>query len=353
MALPRNEYGLALGADLSTVTVDSYATAALSSADAALWYGGAHAALRADATLSRFETGHVLTYGAAHADLDLADGEWHTTAHADGGYGAFRGAMSSGYGELSVLAAHTTDAAVRIWGSAAAGRAGMATSYATAHVAAGMELACAPVTLAASVTGAHANTSYADATARLTLRALDGMIPRASALVLVADGGLRRGGDHQHPAWARATALVGFGTRTSIAASYGVFPADLEHATLGARAATVGLRVRFGHQPPAARMVSPVSSSQRVRVTPAASGTRAIVIALPDAHSVELMGDFTAWQPVAMTRSRDGAWYAALTITPGAHRANIRVDHGSWTTLPDLPQVSDDFGGGSSILVVP
>jgi hypothetical protein len=67
---------------------------------------------------------------------------------------------------------------------------------------------------------------------------------------------------------------------------------------------------------------------------------------------VELVGDFTEWQPIPMLRVQD-AWVLALAVEPGLHRFGFLVD-GDWY-LPDEAdgRVTDDWGLEQTTLVVP
>ena len=51
----------------------------------------------------------------------------------------------------------------------------------------------------------------------------------------------------------------------------------------------------------------------------------------PKASSVELVGDFTAWEqsPITMKRQKDGVWKATVPLNPGQHEYRFRVD-GQW-----------------------
>ncbi|MBX6331188.1 MAG: glycogen-binding domain-containing protein [Gemmatimonadaceae bacterium] len=84
----------------------------------------------------------------------------------------------------------------------------------------------------------------------------------------------------------------------------------------------------------------------------ATNGKRTIAVELPEAHQVEIMGDFTDWIPVALTRDAAGRWSTTLAIPPGAHRMNVRVDGGAWRVPPGLTPVNDDFNGLTGLLIV-
>jgi 1,4-alpha-glucan branching enzyme len=82
------------------------------------------------------------------------------------------------------------------------------------------------------------------------------------------------------------------------------------------------------------------------------SGMRTIRVAITDAHRVELMGDFTGWDPIDLALDENGAWAASLRIPPGVHRVNVRVDGGPWIAPPGLATITDDFGGRVGVFVV-
>ena len=54
------------------------------------------------------------------------------------------------------------------------------------------------------------------------------------------------------------------------------------------------------------------------------------MVRAPGARRVEVKGDFTDWQPLALTASGDGRYRYALGLPPGMHRFNLRVDGGEW-----------------------
>lgn len=89
-------------------------------------------------------------------------------------------------------------------------------------------------------------------------------------------------------------------------------------------------------------------------VVPVMEGGR-IVLALPAVDgegAPSVLGDFTQWQPVPMTR--DGArWTLALAVAPGTYHYGFRSAAGEWFLPPDLPVVDDGMGGTSAVLVVP
>jgi hypothetical protein len=81
-------------------------------------------------------------------------------------------------------------------------------------------------------------------------------------------------------------------------------------------------------------------------------GMRIVRVVAAGARTVELMGDFTSWEPIALIAEEGGVWVARLDIAPGVHRVNIRIDGGEWIAPPGLSSVADDFGGQVGVFVV-
>jgi 1,4-alpha-glucan branching enzyme len=72
----------------------------------------------------------------------------------------------------------------------------------------------------------------------------------------------------------------------------------------------------------------------------------------PRARRVELMGDFTDWHPVELSREADGRWTVTLPVASGAHRLNIRVDSGDWIVPPGVTPVKDEFNGVVGTVII-
>jgi hypothetical protein len=73
----------------------------------------------------------------------------------------------------------------------------------------------------------------------------------------------------------------------------------------------------------------------------------------PKAERVELMADFTGWEPIALERASDG-WFVNRAVTPGLHRLAIRIDGGAWIAPANVPKLrDDDLGGAVGLITVP
>ena len=118
--------------------------------------------------------------------------------------------------------------------------------------------------------------------------------------------------------------------------------------------ATLGLRLAHRARTPAsAEDAESRSAPRRLEITPLDAGTYRVSVFAPAAREVALSGDFTHWQPLALTRAADGAWCTLLDLAPGPHRLNIRIDDGPWTVPPGTTAVPDDFGGSAGLVLVP
>lgn len=71
-----------------------------------------------------------------------------------------------------------------------------------------------------------------------------------------------------------------------------------------------------------------------------------------DADRVEIAGDWTGWQPVAMARDVSGRWILPADLAPGTYRFNLRIDGGEWTVPDGFVTIDDGFGGTVGLLIV-
>jgi hypothetical protein len=111
----------------------------------------------------------------------------------------------------------------------------------------------------------------------------------------------------------------------------------------------VSVGIRFGQASPA--LARPALRAAMIQFTGTAD-TRLVRIHIPDARTVEIMGDFTNWEPRPTTRN--GATFeSTMRVTSGTHRLLLRIDGGEWRPPGNTPAVDDDFGGRVGLLVVP
>lgn len=157
--------------------------------------------------------------------------------------------------------------------------------------------------------------------------------------------------------WASGTVALWLSQRAALVASAGRALADETRGVPSVRYLSVGLR--FGWHPtrPAGALLvrhAPRDDDGRLDIIAGGDSLRVVTVRQASAvTSVEVMGDFTDWEPVAMTSVPNGEWRVERAIGPGPHRVAIRVDGGPWRVPPNLPRVADDFGGEVGIVIVP
>jgi hypothetical protein len=154
--------------------------------------------------------------------------------------------------------------------------------------------------------------------------------------------------------WSSASATMWLSDRVAVIAGGGRQPA-LPLRGLPARSfGMAGLELAYS---PISKSAVPVSLPHAVLVrsfeTHAASnGMQKIVIHVGGVEAVDVMGDFSDWSPLALTRRGRDLWELALPLSPGVHSINVRVDGGPWTPPPGIPTMRDGYNGEVGLVVV-
>ena len=99
------------------------------------------------------------------------------------------------------------------------------------------------------------------------------------------------------------------------------------------------------------------SRAERARPVVLVAGTgeqRVIRVQASGARTVELMADFTNWEPVTLSPATSGGGFErSFTLASGSHRVVVRIDGTTWRPPTNTPAVDDDLGGRVGLLVVP
>jgi hypothetical protein len=180
---------------------------------------------------------------------------------------------------------------------------------------------------------------------------------RAYSLTVV--GGIRAGfqGVGALDGWASATAEWWVRPHAAVVAGVGRGLADVVRGVPPTRYATVALRVAL--QPRASLVLRPSAPLVRgPRLTVAAANMsmqRTIEVDAEGASTVELMADFTSWEPVPLMRADAAStvWRIERPIEPGPHRVALRINGGAWTVPANLPRANNGFGGTVGLITVP
>jgi hypothetical protein len=163
--------------------------------------------------------------------------------------------------------------------------------------------------------------------------------------------------DSQIENWASGSAALWLSGRAALVASAGRALADETRGVPSVRYLSVALR--FGWRPARqggallVRQTQREDDGGRLDIRGSDDSLRVVTVRQASAASVEIMGDFTDWEPLAMVSVPNGEWRLERIISPGPHRVAIRIDGGPWRVPPNLPRVADDFGGEVGIVIVP
>jgi hypothetical protein len=181
---------------------------------------------------------------------------------------------------------------------------------------------------------------------------------RGEQVELATGGGVREHSPSGAAAqlWGSASATLWMADRAAIVLAMGRALADESRGVPSVRYLSVGVRIasRGGRGAPG----SPVrrvarDEPGRLDVVSGADSARVISVHSMTANSIEIMADFTDWEPVALAKLPNGDWSTERVIAAGSHRIAMRVDGGAWTVPPNLPRVTDEFGGEVGIVIVP
>jgi hypothetical protein len=105
--------------------------------------------------------------------------------------------------------------------------------------------------------------------------------------------------------------------------------------------------------PPALIELLPARGSVRFTVTPPEGVTGATSGAAGGVTTVEIMGDFSVWQPIPLREIEPGRWSVELPIAGGIYHFVFRVDGELWLPADAPGRGQDEWGRPTATLVVP
>ena len=154
--------------------------------------------------------------------------------------------------------------------------------------------------------------------------------------------------------------------RLDLSLGGGRYPPDPARGVIGATYGSLGVRFNMFKAPlPTPYTITRAmvraeraleASVEASRASLEIAGTRnnrLLRVHVRGASSVELMGDFTDWQPVALTRTSATTWEIQLPVDRGVHRVNVRVDDSPWLVPRGTRLEETEFGGAAGVVVVP
>jgi hypothetical protein len=181
---------------------------------------------------------------------------------------------------------------------------------------------------------------------------------RGERIELATGGGVRAHSprDAAGQLWGSASATLWMADRAAIVLAMGRALADESRGVPSVRYLSVGLRLASRAGRGAAGLPvrrAPRDEPGRLDVVWGADSSRVISVHSITANSIEIMADFTDWEPVPLASLPNGDWSVARVVAAGSHRIAMRVDGGAWIVPPNLPRVTDEFGGEVGIVIVP
>ena len=210
--------------------------------------------------------------------------------------------------------------------------------------------------MTATLTVAHSaigDTSFTDVegTARLN----QGRVEFAGR---IGDRVSSKGGGHG--IYGEATLAFALKGMVNLTLGGGRYPTDPTSGTIAGRYVTLGIRMAMPVPRPSdpyrevlERYLSTPSMDPPVMASVEIDAQRNLRVHAERAAKVEVMGDFTDWEPVLLSSTTNGGWQLMMPIAPGPHMVEIRVDGGAWVAPTGTTPVKDEFGGEAGLIVVP
>lgn len=350
----------ALDAAASVVRYDGYLVSGAASFTPSIAWRSPRAALGARGSFLVFESGNTSIQALlTGSTFSRPIGRLRVEAAAEAGASAYAGFARFAHA-LARVRVHVMGARQSVWVGPLAGHVSRGDGARAAWGAsAGWWARRAAGAL--GVTGTRVSvgdTVYSDVELRVRWRrgAFD-LEGSAGARVASRGGGTGAYGD--------LSAAVRLAEGLALVVAGGNYPSDPVRGSIPGRFATAGVRVTPRASPravavrqiatfmlpDAARDPAPLARAQ-VAVEQV-GGLAVLVVRVNGARRVEVMGDFTDWQPIALAASGAGRYQYALALPAGVHRFNLRLDGGPWGVPLGAGFAADEFGGSAGILVVP
>lgn len=172
----------------------------------------------------------------------------------------------------------------------------------------------------------------------------------AGPLDVAAYGGLRHAPTEsglEGDGWAGGSVTLWLAPVVGLGVAAGTSPSDLLQALPGGRYLSAGIRLARAR--PDVPSVRPIER----RTFEREEGRGRLRFRVAGATRVDVVGEWTGWQPVPMRRGPGGAWVLPLDLPAGVYRFNLVVDGEEWIVPADVSWVDDGYGGRTGILIVP
>ncbi len=118
-----------------------------------------------------------------------------------------------------------------------------------------------------------------------------------------------------------------------------------------ARNASLGLRLTSAVNADASEADEVGARAPEFRLRHLGEDWYVIEVRAKAAGPVEVIGDFSAWEPRALRHVTGARWALAMKLEPGVHQIQVRVDGGLWSPPAGLPAASDGFNGAVGVFI--
>jgi len=165
--------------------------------------------------------------------------------------------------------------------------------------------------------------------------------------------------------YGEASASLPLNDMIAVVIGAGRYPTDPIRGTIAGRYLSAAVRITGLRAPrpgPPPLLIAPIrpgtdgqpeTAAPHLEIVPADSGRHVIHVAWDGPQSVDIVGDFTDWRPLALRLVGPGLWEARVRIPGGTRRLSVRADGGPWVVPADVTEVRDEFGGLVGLVTIP
>jgi hypothetical protein len=153
--------------------------------------------------------------------------------------------------------------------------------------------------------------------------------------------------------WASMQAAVWMTSQLAAVAGGGREPAQPTRGLPARSYGSLGLMLAYWPIPRGVVPIeTPASLVHAFELRPAGPDLQRLTARIGGVETVEIMGDFTDWQPMPLIRRGRDLWELLIPMKTGVHQINLRIDGGVWIAPPGVPTIKDGFNGEVGVLVI-
>jgi len=212
--------------------------------------------------------------------------------------------------------------------------------------------------LSAAMSGSTIDGANAGCRRESRLTDLEGSLRWEHRLLEVTVRGGQRFGDRMDVTpdsrqWISAQTAVWITNQIAAVAAGGREPAQPARGLPARAFGSLGLMLAYWPIPRGTVPIrTPASLVRAFELRSAGAHLQRVTVRIGGVETVELMGEFSDWAPLPMTRRGRDLWELLIPLPPGVHHINMRIDGGQWIAPPGIPSINDGFSGEVGVLVI-